>query len=74
MISGLYSKLETVARQSRSIVSYQPLNSICVQVGGHYLLLAYAIHVWQIYGITAIESGHVPVWKAIMTVEAAGLK
>ena len=33
-----------------------------------------AIHTWQIYRTKAIKSGHVIAWKAIMTVEAAGLR
>jgi len=37
------------------------------------LLSANAIYTWQIYGPTTIKSGRVIVWKAIMTVEAAGL-
>ena len=40
----------------------------------HYSLLANAIYTQQIYGATAIKSGHVIAWKAIVTVEAAGLR
>ena len=29
------------------------------------------MYTWQIYGATAIKSGRVIAWKAIMTVEAA---
>ena len=32
------------------------------------------MYVWQIYSITAIKSGCVIAWKALMTVEAAGLR
>ena len=52
------------------IVTY----SICMRTGGHYLLLANAIYTRQIYGATAVKSGHVIAWKAIMTVEAVGLR
>ena len=45
-----------------------------MRAGGHYSLLANAIYTWQIYGATAIKSGRVIAWKAIMTVEAAGLR
>ena len=37
-------------------------------------LLANSIYARQINGATAIKSGCVTAWKAIMTVEAAGLK
>ena len=43
-----------------------------MQVGSHYSLLANAVYTRQIYHATAIESGRVIAWKAIMTVEAAG--
>jgi len=39
-----------------------------------YLLLANCIYTQQIYGVIAIKSGHVIAWKAIIAVEAAGLK
>ena len=40
----------------------------------HYSLLAYAIYTQQIHDTTAIKSGCVIACKAIMTVEAAGLR
>ena len=47
-----------------------------LRAGGHYSLLAYRIHMYtrQIYSTTAIKSGCVIAWKAIMTVEVAGLR
>ena len=43
--------------------------------GGHYSLFitSKAVYTRQIYGATAIKSGRLIAWKAIMTVEAAGL-
>ena len=64
------------ARQTRLIVSHQPLTRFaCGRVVIiHYSLLAKSIYAREIYGATAIKSGHVIAWKAIMTVEAAGLR
>ena len=47
-----------------------------MQAGGHYslIILANVIYTWQIYGTTAIKSRRAIAWKAIMTVEAAGLR
>ena len=64
------------ARQTRFIVSHQPLSQFaCGQaVIIHYSLLAYAIYTRQIHGATAIKSGRVIAYKVIMTVEVAGLR
>ena len=43
-----------------------------MQAGGHYLSLVNNTHAWHIFSATAIKGGCVMVWKAIMTVEAAG--
>ena len=45
-----------------------------MQACGHYSLFITIKEksTWQIYGATAIKSGHVIAWKVIMTVEAAG--
>ena len=40
----------------------------------HYSLLANAVYTWQIYGAMAVKSGRSIVWKAIMTVDAAGFR
>ena len=45
-----------------------------MQASGHYSLLAKTKYAWPIYGTTAIKSGHVIAWKAIVTVQAAGLR
>ena len=37
-------------------------------------LLANVVYTWQIYSTTSVKSGCGIVWKAIMTVEAAGLR
>ena len=64
------------ARQTRVIVSHQPHSQFAC--GGtviiHYSLLANAVYTRQIYGAMTIKSGRVIAWKAIMTVEAAGLR
>ena len=63
-------------RQTGFIVSHQPLTQFaCGRVLIiYYSLLAYCIYIWQIYDTTAIKSGCVIAWKAIMTVEVAGLR
>ena len=55
----------TKARQTRFIVFASATFLICMWAGGHYSLLADA---------TAIKSGCVIAWKAIMTVQMAGLR
>ena len=65
------------ARQTRFSVSHQPLTQFVYWVGGHYLLFFLAANVtytWQIYSVTAIKSGRIVARKAIMTVEAVGLR
>ena len=73
---GTYRQMSTKARQTRFIVSHQPPSRFTCKraVTIHYLLLANAIYVRQIYGSTTIKNGHVNAWKAIMTVEVAGLR
>ena len=63
-------------RQTRFMISHQPLSRFACgrAVIIHSLLLANAICTRQIYSTTTIKSGHVTVWKVIMTVEAAGLR
>ena len=66
-------------RQTRFIVSHQPLDLICVWVGSYYSLLNFVAsklnnYAWQTYGATAINSGYIITWNVIMTVEVAGLK
>ena len=45
-----------------------------LHAGRHYSSLAKTMYAQQIYGATAIKSGRVIAWKAIMTVETAGLR
>ena len=73
--SDLCGTVVSKARQTRFIVSHQPISQFgCEQVVIiHYSLLANAICTRQVYGAMAIKSGCVTAWKAIMTVEAAGL-
>ena len=63
------------ARQTRFIVSHQPLSWFACgrAVIIHYSLLANTIYTWQTCDATTIKSGCVIIWKAIMTVEMAGL-
>ena len=45
----------------------------CMRAGGHSLFIASnATYTQQIYGATAIKSGHIIAWKAIMAIEVAG--
>ena len=62
-------------RQTR-LVSHQPLTRFACRWGViiHSSLLANTIYARQICRAMAIKSGYVIAWKAIMTVEAAGLK
>ena len=65
-----------VFRQARSIVSHQPRTRFACRwaVVIHYLLVANAVYARQIYSATPIKCRGVTAWKAIMRVEAAGLK
>ena len=58
------------ARQTRFIVSHQPLSRFACgrMVIIHYSLLANAVYTRQIYCAMTIKSGCVVAWKAIMTV------
>ena len=62
---------ENLTNLRKFIVSHQPLTRFACgrTVIIHYSLLANAITTWQIHSTTAIKSGRVIAWKAIMTVE-----
>ena len=67
---------DSKARQTGFIVSHQPPTRFTCgrAVIIHYSLPANAIYTRQIYSATAIKGGRVIARKAIMTLEAAGLR
>ena len=60
--------------KANSLFHVSCLVDLHVAVIIYYSLLANATHAQQIYSATAIKSGRVMLWEAVMTFEAAGLK